>query len=496
MNHRPATRRAFLRTASLIGGSVGTAGAPFALNLATLGTAAAQTTPNDYKAIVCLFLFGGNDSANMVLPTDTASWNTYTTVRNQAPDPIALRPVGAAPDPNAAMATPAALGGVLGLTPAYTLTPGNSARGFALHPSMPEAQRLFNVDQRLAILANAGPLVQPLTKAQYRGNTAPRPAKLFSHNDQQSTWQALSPEGARIGWGGRLGDLMAAGNSGNALFTNISTAGNAVFLSGRDVFQYQVSGSGAVAVGSVTGTLFGSTAASGQLSTLITAADYNNLYAREYAAITKRSIDAQANFQRAFTASAVTAPTQVTLPSTRALSNNNLAQQLQTVARIIGARSSLGTRRQVFFVSMGGFDTHDNQNRVHADLMARLSHALGYFDTTLGTLGVRDQVTLFTASDFGRTFTSNGDGTDHGWGSHHFVMGGAVRGREVVGRFPTLGLNQDDEVGSGSFLPVTAVDQIGATLGRWFGVSETGLNEVFPNLGNFGAGRDLGFMRP
>jgi uncharacterized protein (DUF1501 family) len=163
------------------------------------------------------------------------------------------------------------------------------------------------------------------------------------------------------------------------------------------------------------------------------------------------------------------------------------------VARIVGARAGLGANRQVFFVSMGGFDTHDGQNRGHADLMARLSHALAYFDATLATLGVRESVALFTASDFGRTFTTNGDGTDHGWGAHHFISGGAVRGKEVYGRFPTVGLNHDDEVGSGSLLPGVAVDQIGGTLGKWFGVSDANLDFVFPNLRNF-AQRDLGFM--
>jgi uncharacterized protein (DUF1501 family) len=210
--------------------------------------------------------------------------------------------------------------------------------------------------------------------------------------------------------------------------------------------------------------------------------------------MTKRSIDAQVAFQTAYNASTVAAPTQYVQPSTRTNQNNGLAQQLQTVARIIGARGALGAGRQVFFVSMGGFDTHDNQNRGQADLMARLSHAINYFDSVLGTMGLRDNVTLFTGSDFGRTFTSNGDGTDHGWGAHHFVYGGAVNGKEIYGRFPQVGLNQPDEVGSGSFLPGVSVDQIGGTLGKWFGVSDTNLDLVFPNLRNFQ--RDLGFMKP
>jgi uncharacterized protein (DUF1501 family) len=490
MKHLPATRRQFLRVASVIGGSVSAAGAPFALNLAALGSAAAQTS-GDYKALVCLFLFGGNDSANMVLPTDTASWTAYTNTRSQAPDPIALRPAGTAPDAAAAGGSPAALGGVLPLSPNFTVSPENASRALALHPAMAEARTLFNTDGRLAIIANAGPLITPITKAEYRANSRPRPPKLFSHNDQQSTWQALSPEGARIGWGGRLGDLMASEN-GNAIFTNISATGNAVFLAGQRVFQYQVGGGGAVAIGGLNGTtLFGSAAAQQQFRSLITG-DNENLFAKEYAAITKRSVEAQAAFQSAFSASTVVGPTQYFNPTTRANANSNIASQLQTVARIIGARNALGARRQIFFVSLGGFDTHDNQNRSHSDLMARLSHALKYFDDTMGAMGMRNNVTLFTASDFGRTFTSNGDGTDHGWGAHHFVLGGAVRGREVYGRFPQIGLDHDDEVGSGNLIPGVSVDQIGATLGRWFGASESDLDLVFPNLRNFN--RNLGFL--
>ena len=193
-------------------------------------------------------------------------------------------------------------------------------------------------------------------------------------------------------------------------------------------------------------------------------------------------------------------------PLTGAKSFNSLAQQLQIVARMIDASSAGGVqaRRQVFFVSMGGFDTHDNQNRNHADLMAKLAHALRYFDTTLGAMGARNAVTTFTASDFGRTFTSNGDGTDHGWGAHHFVMGGAVRGGDLYGNFPVLGAknannnnfdSSPNQLGNGALLPETSVDQLGATLGRWFGLSDGQLLDVFPNLANHSAGRrNLGFM--
>ena len=490
-----ATRRELLRRAGWLSGSVAAAGLPFAGTLAALNAAAADTG-GGYKALVCLFLYGGNDAANMVLPTDAASWSAYTTVRSQAPDPIALRAAGT-PRNEASGNLLDYLGGVLPLNPAFTqFGTANASRSYALHPAMPEVQALFN-QGRLAILANAGPLVEPLAnKAAYRSAATRKPAKLFSHNDQQSTWQALGPEGTKVGWGGRLGDLVAGSNQ-RAIFTNISASGNAVFMAGRTVFQYQVGGAGATAIRGLPGvdnSLFGSAAAGAALQGLITA-DHPHLLAREYAAVTRRSVEAQAQFQAAFvpTETQVAAPTQYLHPVTRQLTNNALAVQLRTVARIVAARSGLGANRQVFFVSMGGFDTHDNQNRNHADLMARLSHALAYFDAQMASLGTAGQVTLFTASDFGRTFTSNGDGTDHGWGAHHLVMGGAVRGREIYGRFPQVGLNHDDEVGSGSFLPGLSVDQIGATLGRWFGATDGELDTVFPNLRNF-TQRNLGFM--
>lgn len=488
-----ASRRAFLWRACALAGTTAPGALPLALNLAAVGSAAAQA--RDYRAIVCLFLYGGNDAANMVLATDEASWARYTAARRQAPDPIALAAPGTPPQPGAAAASPAALGGVLPIEPARQVQAAeNAARRFALHPAMPHAQGLFE-QGRLAVLANVGPLIEPVIgRAAYQARGVRKPAKLFSHNDQQSTWQSGLPEGARVGWGGRLGDLMAAGNA-RAAFTSISASGNAVFLSGEQVFQYQVGSEGATAIGGIDGSLFGSAVAAQALREIVSGTDQVHPIAREYAAVTRRSIQAQTQFQAAFDATdlMVAAPDTHELPGTRAQAGNPLAAQLRTVARVIAARDGLGANRQVFFVSIGGFDTHGGQNVAHANLMARLSHALGYFDAQLGALGVRDQVTLFTASDFGRTFVSNGDGTDHGWGAHHFVMGAAVRGREIYGRFPELG-DSDDAVGrSGSWIPVQAVDQVGATLGRWFGAGAGELDLVFPNLRHFGQ-RDLGFV--
>jgi uncharacterized protein (DUF1501 family) len=471
-----ASRREFLRTASLLS-VVGASSAPFALNLLTMGAAAAQSAP-DYKAIVCLFFNGGNDHANTVLATDPTSWASYTSVRTTT-DAGSI-----------ALPAPGAAGGVLLITPVTT----QAGREFALHPSLGHLKDLFDAG-RAAVVANVGPLIVPTTLAQYKAQSVPLPPKLFSHNDQQSLWQSYKPEGASFGWGGRMGDLLASMN-GNATFTSVSAAGNAVFLAGQTINQYQVSASGAVPIGGLSGTLFG--AGNNPLQAIITAGS-GNLMAKEHAAIVKRSIDAQAALSTAMAPAGtggVPNPTQYTNPNTGALANNPLATQLQTVARVIAGRSSLGARRQIFFVSIGGFDTHDFQRTNQADLMAKIAHALSYFDTTLATLGgtdVRNAVTLFTASDFGRTFTSNGDGTDHGWGSHHFVVGGAVKGKDIYGTFPVTALGHDHDVGSGSLLPSISVDQYGATMAKWFGLSDSQINDVFPNIANFTT-RDLGFL--
>ncbi len=515
MNHLDASRRVFLAQAGRLSMLAG-AGAPLALNLLAAGSAAAQSA-GDYKALVCVFMFGGNDAYNMVLPTDAASWQAYSGTRNQAPDSIALLAPGTAPSATAAAASPARLGGVLPIAPINA-----QGRTFALHPLMGSMRTLFNTDRRLAIVPNIGPLVMPTTKAQYGLSNHPKPKRLFSHNDQQNTWQALAPEGATRGWGGRMGDLLAGQNS-RAAFTAISAAGNAVWLAGQTVQQYQVGSNGATRLGVDTnGRVYGSVDVGSALHRIVSGTRGSHVFEADLAAVAQRSIEAEATLRNALrpasdaefgtmpgtgSYSAANDPKlQYDNPLTGTRSANSLAQQLQVVARMIdaGLRGQTGVRRQIFFVSMGGFDTHDNQNRSHADLMARLAQALAYFDSSIGALGARNNVTTFTASDFGRTFTSNGDGTDHGWGAHQFVLGGAVRGGDLYGRFPTVGVkngnnnnfdSSPDQLGNGSMLPGTSVDQLGATLGAWFGLSAAQLADIFPNLANFNASeRNLGFM--
>jgi uncharacterized protein (DUF1501 family) len=511
--HSGASRRIFLRQASALSLVAG-AGAPIALNLLGVGSAVAQSA-SDYRAVVCLFMNGGNDGYNMVLPTDSQSWSAYTTVRNQTPDSIALLSAGTAPNLSAAAGSPERLGGVLPITPANA-----QGRTYALHPMMGTLQTMFNTEKRLAIVPAIGPLIVPTTKAQFELPSYPRPGRLASHNDQQISWMAMSNEGATSGWGGRMADRLVAGNT-NAVFTAISVSGNEVWLSGQTVRQYRVGAEGAVALGvDANEQVFGSSSIAAALQRISSRARSSHVFEADLAAIAKRSIEAEAVLRTALPLASDSAfgtppasgsytpendpKLQIVHPIKGDIILNPLAQQLQMVARLVqaGMSGKTGVRRQVFFVNMGGFDTHSNQNSAHTLLMAQLAHGMRYFDTALGNIKALNQVTTFTASDFGRSFTSNGDGTDHGWGSHHFVMGGAVRGGNLYGTFPAPYAtnanfrNHPDHLGNnGALLPTTSVDQLGATLARWFGLSDAQSLEVFPNLGNFNVSvRNLGFL--
>ena len=451
-------RRAFLRRSALVG--VAGSAAPWALNLSMLGDAAAATNPGDYKALVCVFLYGGNDYGNTLLPFDNANYAAYAKIRTG---------ITVVQSDLAATA----------LTSAAPLANGLQ---YAMAPGLASFKPLWDAG-RLAIQLNVGPLVQPTTLAQYNAKSVLLPPKLFSHNDQQSLWQSDLPEGARSGWGGRIGDLMLSGNSGS-VFSCISVTGNAVFLSGQSAVQYQLSTSGAVAVSGISRTLYGSATAQAALRTLITPTRAH-LFEDEYTRVTRRAIDAEAQVTQALAA----LPTLATPFD----SSNSLANQLKMVARVIASRGTLGPSRQVFMVSIGGFDLHDNLLANHPGLLAKVSGAMkSFFDATT-ELGVADKVTAFTASDFGRTLSSNGDGSDHGWGSHHFVLGGAVNGGRYYGSAPAVAVGGPDDVGQGRLLPSTAVDQFGATLASWFGISDSNLPLVVPNIGNYSA-RKLGFV--
>jgi uncharacterized protein (DUF1501 family) len=364
---------------------------------------------------------------------------------------------------------------------------------------------------RLAVAANVGPLIVPTSKAQYRNRSVPLPFALMSHNDQQSTWQAGAAEGARRGWGGMMADQFLSTNGTNSVFTAISTAGNEVMLSGQNVVQYQMSTNQttpAIRVNAATANstnVFGAANAGARVREIVRDTAGSSYFMQDYGSKVIRSQDfaelVNAQFAPPAGISAnIPAPSQFLNPITQTLQANSLAVQLQTVAKVIAANSVLGIRRQVFFVSIGGFDNHSAQNTGHSPLLARVAHAMAYFDGTLANLNgvdMRPQVTTFTASDFSRTWTTNDDGTDHAWGSHQFIMGGDVRGGSVYGQFPTVGIDQGsfqnpDMLGN-ILIPTMSVDQYGATIGRWLGLTEGQLDSIFPNLRNFSS-RNVGFM--
>ena len=462
MNHFPlirpdsAGRRAFLKRAGAV--SIAAGATPFALSLAAMGETAAATA-TDYKALVCVFLYGGNDYANTLVPYDSASYAAYQSFRSN----IAI-------DRNALVGTV--------LNPAIPLPQG---RQFALAPGLDPLVPLFDAG-RMSVIMNVGTLIQPTTKVQYTNGAVLLPPKLFSHNDQQSFWQSSSPEGAASGWGGRLGDLYAAGN-GNATFTCVSVAGNAVYLAGKSAVQYQITPAGPVPVTGIKSAMFGSPACSQALHALMTQ-PRTHMFESEYTRVSSRSIDANDQLTTALAGANVATP----FPA-----GNSLGEQLKMVARMIAARGATGAKRQVFFVSLGGFDNHDAMVSAHPVLMATVGDALSAFHQSTVELGVANQVTTFTGSDFGRTLTSNSDGSDHGWGNMHFVLGGSVLGKSYIGSAPVLANNGPDDVGQGRLLPSLSVDQLGSTLATWFGVSATDQAAVLPNLANFST-RNLGFM--
>ena len=459
--------------------AMGSLAAPWLINMAGMSEAAAFSA-SDYKALVCVFLFGGNDYANTVVNFDNTSYGKYFAIRGASSVFI---------QQSALTATE--------LLPTVPLANGVK---YALHPSMTGLAGLFN-SGKAAVQLNVGPLIVPLTRAQYNLNdfrNFPLPPKLFSHNDQQSTWQSFAPEGATVGWGGKIGDL-ATGNNTDPLFTCVSVTGNNVFMSGVSTQQYQLSSTGsAILVNPATSSFF----VQPELRTaFVTMLQQQRAHQLEniYTTVTRNSMTS---------ASKVNAGIGTVIMNTVFPANNTLASQLKTVAQLIGARNSLGAKRQVFMVSLGSFDLHDYLDTRHAPLLQQLDQALTAFYQATVELGVSNQVTAFTASDFGRTLSVNGDGSDHGWGSHHLVVGGAVQGKAFYGKVPPVSVGNstslpDDQwhVGQGRLLPSTSVDQFAATLAKWFGVTDPELQLLLPNIKNFGVagGRpdypvNLGFL--
>lgn len=462
------SRRAFMKRSSQLA-AMGAASS-YAMGLAGIGEAAAFSSVTDYKALVCVFLYGGNDHGNTLIPYDAENYARYAEIR------------GGQGDDGGGIALPrASLADTVLTTPDDQELTDNQT--YALAPTMPLLKARFD-EGTMAPLLNVGPLEAPLTRTQYDDRSVPIPSKLFSHNDQQSTWQSSQPEGAISGWGGRISDMAQSANT-NAMFTAINATGNAVFLSGDEAVPYKVSSSGATLFRPLRNSrLYRSSEAADALDQILRASS-GHIFAADHASMNDRSITYGQFVNDALANSAVT---------TDFGSDNRLAGQLQTVASMIAARGGLGVNRQVFMVSMGGFDNHDGLIGQHEGLLAQVDFAMDAFYRALVELGVENEVTTFTASDFGRTLASNGDGSDHGWGGFHFILGGAVQGGRFYGRAPEISVDGNDQVGRGRLLPTVSVDEYSATLAQWFGVAASELPSISPNIGRF-ASPDLGFMR-
>jgi uncharacterized protein (DUF1501 family) len=452
---------------------------PTALNLAMLGDACAFDAPDgSYKALVCVFLYGANDYANTVVTYDDTSYDKYSVVRgggaNRSAGGIAL--------------AKADLANTL-LVPTVPLPDG---RQYALNPAMIGLASLFNTG-KAAIQLNVGPLIEPLTRAQYSLAAKRIPPKLFSHNDQQSIWQSSESEGSTVGWGGNLGDFGSAVNGGGSTFSCVSVTGNAVYLAGDTALPYQVGRDGAVKLTSIANArIFNSTQVRAAVNQMVAQPGVGPLET-EYNKVVQRSIAAETIVTGALTGIAAADSASFAAFTPAMLAENSLAAQLKMVARMIAGRAALGNpKRQVFMVSLGGFDLHDNLIAQHPTLLRYVSEAMAAFYDATEKLQVEQQVTSFTASDFGRTLTSNGDGSDHGWGGHQFIVGGAVKGKAFYGFAPPVSvgndLNKIDDqwhVGQGRLLPSTSVDQFAATFATWFGVKDNELAQVMPNIANF-----------
>jgi len=485
------TRRDFLRRAACA--AVGTVAMTSAIrDLRFMNAAVAQSNISDYKALVCIFLQGGNDANNLIVPTLASDYTNYANIRT---------PVLALPQSS--------------ILPVTSLN--SNGQTYGLHPSCPELQALFG-EGKLAMLFNTGTLVYPITRAQYLSGSAAKPPQLFSHADQQTQWQTSLPDQPpATGWGGRCADLLNAVQPGAPISLMVSLAGSNTFEVGNLISQYSVSTSGAISL-AMPGTPSGG-ANTNRLPTLmnILGLPYSNLQAQAYAKVAEHAINTSSLLNNAISNTATASywtnafPTKITPPPGGTAFTSTLSPQLQMVARLIAAGSTaaanggFGMKRQIFFCQVGGYDLHSGQTNysnttpsnvllgAHTNLLAELSQSMYAFQRAMEQLGLSNNVTSFTASDFGRTFPSNGQGSDHGWGSHHLILGGAVKGQRTYGQFPALTVNGPNDTSTGRWIPTTAIDQYFATLATWFGIDSSNLATVFPNIGRF-ASPNLGFI--
>ncbi|TAF44368.1 MAG: DUF1501 domain-containing protein [Sphingobacteriales bacterium] len=432
-------------------------------NLMFTNAAVAQNASsfNDYKALVCFFLPGGNDSYNMLVPTGDA-YNEYATVRQD----LAL--------PQASL---------LPINPI-----NNVGKSLGLHPGASGLKELFD-DGKLSFISNIGSLVRPTTLSDYQnGNSLPY--GLYSHSDQQEQWQTSIPNSrSGIGWAGRLADQLVMANKNSPVSMNISISGNNVFQVGNSVVPYTVNSNGAVALNGYDGNDGFNPIRKKAIDSML-AQEYANVMDRTYSRMKRNSLDAYSIFSQA---------TSSPLPADQ-LGNGELGNSLRQIAKVIAGRNVLGVKRQIFYVQWGGWDFHDGVIDNMAVMIPIISNAMKAFYDLLKAMGVENNVTTFSASEFGRSITSNAKGSDHAWGGHQFVMGGAVNGKRVFGSYPDIykGNPLDSGDGRGLMIPTISVDEHSAELALWMGASKSDLPLILPNIGNFynttSTSNPLGFM--
>lgn len=453
------SRRDFLKDSLKSVTAVGAMGA-----LAKFGEINAfASTGTGYQALVCVFLSGGNDGHNTIIPLNTAQQNYSLYAKNRVD---------------------------LALPQASLLPIANGSDTYGLHPSLSEIQGLYKLG-KAAVLANVGMLVQPTNRTVFASNnSATLPASLFSHSDQAGQWQSAIPNGiASTGWGGRVADNLQSQNSGASFPPIITTSSCGLFCTGQQTFPATVPppppGSNAGSGMATLNVVSNSTAGAAGMQQLLTFDNGLKLVQ------TGNSILTRANtYANTMTGLLSNVKLTTQFPA------NGLAAQLQTVAKVMSVRNQLGLTRQIFFCQLGGFDFHGAQLESQQALLAQLSQAVAAFHTATQELGIESNVTTFTASEFGRTLSPSGtNGSDHAWGNHHFIIGGGVQGGKFYGTFPSLELGSDHDANNrGTLIPTTAVVQYASTLAKWFGVSAASIPSIFPNIGNFSASPPVNFL--
>ena len=475
--------KAMRSRSGFLGAAAGMAGlgalGGFGLSLKAMAAAAGFGTalPTDYKALVCFFLFGGNDSGNTLIRYDQAGYDSYL------------------------MGREGSLSRPLGITRLRTdllpLAAPSIADGrqLGLPKEMSRLKSLYDAG-KVALLPNVGVLSYPTTKTQYTGKTVELPPQLFSHSDQQRFWQLGVPSYSTLtGWAGRMGDLLAAANTSSTVSMCVSLNGNNPWQVGDAMLPYPInSDTGAAEYWS-----WWNTTRRNAMNALNADPRTGNMLERQASRVYNRAVAAQALMKSSLATGTDFSDLFTGVPGdiAPALVEDymEVQEKFGMIARMVDARDRLGHKRQVFFVGLGGFDDHDSLAD-HGDRLRIVADHMAAFYSATERMGIADKVVTFTASDFGRTFKSNGSGSDHGWGSHHFVMGGAVQGGDVYGDFPSFEANSPNTVESqGQLLPTTSVDEYAATLARWFGVANSDIPLVIPNIGRF-AKPDLGFMLP